>query len=219
MRRLLLLRPEPGLSHSAARAGGLGLKVIACPLFRVEPLAWAVPDAGYDALLLTSANAVRHGGPGLESLRSLPVHAVGQATADAAREAGFRVLTVGEQGVEALLGEIAATARLLHLAGEDQLVAPATVQIERRIVYRSSPIDRPALPPLSGLVVAVHSPRAGRRLAELAEDRTTTMIAAISPAAAAACGVGWERVEAAATPDDPTLLALAARLCQDSAQR
>ena len=44
MRKLLLLRPEPGLSASAERARAIGLDVIACPLFRVEPVEWAAPD-------------------------------------------------------------------------------------------------------------------------------------------------------------------------------
>ena len=69
MRKLLLLRPEPGLSASVTRARALGLDVIACPLFRVGPVEWALPDsARFDGLLLTSANALRNGGPGLRQL-------------------------------------------------------------------------------------------------------------------------------------------------------
>ena len=70
---------------------------------------------------------------------------------------------------------------------------------------------------LAGQTVAVHSPRAGRRLAELVDqagiDRATIRIAAISEAAAAAAGDGWAIREAAETPDEAALLALAARLC------
>lgn len=216
MRRLLLLRPEPGLSASAERARELGLEAIRYPLFHIEPLEWSAPDpASYDALLLTSANAVRAAGPTLKAFASLPVHAVGQATADAASDGGFRVETVGESDVADLLGKLPSDLRLLHLAGEDHRRADEG-RIERRIVYRSAVITDAKLPPLAGLVVAVHSPRAGRRLAELATDRAATIIAAISPAAAEACGRGWERVEAAARPNDNSLLALAASLCQTS---
>jgi uroporphyrinogen-III synthase len=74
------------------------------------------------------------------------------------------------------------------------------------------------LPPLQGLVAAVHSPRAGARLAELSAERDRTAIAAISPAAAEACGTGWERVECAVRPDDDSLLAVAALLCHTSAR-
>lgn len=216
MRKLLLIRPEPGLSVSADQARALGLEVVTCPLFRVEPIAWEPPDtADYDALLLTSANAVRHGGPGLEALKPLPVHAVGQATAKAAREAGFRIETVGDGDLAALLARLPTPLRLLHLAGENHRMTMDD-RIDRRIVYRSVAIPRPGLPPLDGLVIAVHSPRAGARLAELAGNCDRCAIAAISAAAAKACGPRWERIEAAARPDDASLLALAARLCHTS---
>lgn len=216
MRKLLLLRPEPGLSASAARARALGLDVICCPLFRVEPLAWDAPGpASYDALLLTSANAVRCGGQGLERLKELPVRAVGAATAAAARDAGFRVQTVGDSDVAALLAGLPGSVRLLHLAGEDFRDVDDR-RIDRRIVYRATAIANPHLPPPKGLVVAVHSPRAGRRFAELTATRACTAIAAISAAAAKQCGQGWERVEVAERPDDNSLLALTALLCHTS---
>lgn len=216
MRKLLLLRPEPGLSASMARAGELGLEVIACPLFRVEPVAWAAPDPGhYDGLLLTSANAIRHGGSQLERLKALPVHAVGEATAKAARNAGFGVQTVGSGDVADLLAKLAPSQRLLHLVGEDHRETGGA-RVERIIVYRVAAVGEPALPPVEGLVAAVHSPRAGHRLAELVDDRSRTAIAAISQAAAEACGPGWEQVAVAETPDDNSLLALAAMLCHTS---
>jgi uroporphyrinogen-III synthase len=217
MRRLLLLRPEPGLSASSERAQAMGLEVVTCPLFEVEPLEWSVPDAAkYDALLLTSANAIRHGSDALEALKSLPVHAVGTATAAAAKDAGFRVLTVGGGDLDDLLTKLPISLRLLHLAGEDRREAASGHQIDSLTVYRSVPIEAPNLPNLEGMVVAVHSPRAGRCLAELTTTHHHTAIAAISTAAAHACGDGWERVEVAERPDDASLLALAATLCHTS---
>jgi uroporphyrinogen-III synthase len=214
MRKLLLLRPEPGLSASVERAAAMGLEVIACPLFRVEAVEWAVPDPeDYDALLLSSANAVRHGGLGLETLKHLPVHAVGPATATAARDAGFQVLSIGRGDLTDLRAELPSSLRLLRLAGEDRRETPSREAVDTSVVYRSVPIEAPALPPLEGLVVAVHSPRAAHRLAELAGSRDRTAIAAISAAAAEACGGGWEHVESAAKPEDSALLALAAMLC------
>ena len=59
----------------------------------------------------------------------------------------------------------------------------------------------------------VHSPRAGERLGELVEDRGAVTIAAISPAAAATAGTGWEAVYIADAPTDDALLALAEQLC------
>ena len=216
----MLLRPEPGLLASVERARALGLDVIACPLFRVEAVEWLPPDPGeFDGLLLTSANAVRHGGPGLGQFRGLPVHAVGPATAEAAHEAGFQVATMGSTDVAGLLEKLPRSLRLLHLAGEQRRELSKGHLVTQISVYRSVAIDDPELPPLNGLVVAVHSPRSAAQLAELADSRSETAVAAISDVAAAACGEGWERVEAAAEPSDSSLLALAARLCQTSAPR
>ena len=220
MRQLLLVRPEPGLSASAERARQAGLDVICCPLFRIDPLEWELPDPnGYDGLLLTSANALRYGGSKLGDLKSLPVHAVGAATADAARAAGLEVATVGESDLTDLLTKLPVEKRLLHLAGDDHRQAATRHRIDRRIIYRSAPIEQPGLPPIDGLVVAVHSPRAGARLAELEDQRARTAIAAISVAAANATGGGWERVEIAERPNDSSLLALAASLCHTSPPR
>ena len=61
MRRVLVLRPEPGAAATVKRARARGLDAVAIPLFEIEPLAWEAPPAGgFDGLLLTSANAVRH---------------------------------------------------------------------------------------------------------------------------------------------------------------
>ena len=84
MKRLAVLRPEPGARATVERARAMGLDAFAMPLFKVEAVAWDVPDPNeFDALLLTSANAVRHGGAGLRRVLDSPVHAVGEATADA----------------------------------------------------------------------------------------------------------------------------------------
>ena len=223
MRRLFVLRPEPGASETAARAKAMGLDAVAAPLFEIGPVAWTAPSAaGFDGLLLTSANAVRHAGPPLAALQALPVFAVGETTAEAARRAGFTVEQTGTAGIDDLLGSIAESRRLLHLCGEDRRPqATSSRSILAVPVYRSRPLAAPhELAGVAGAVAAVHSPRAGKRLAELVdlESRASVRIAAISPAAADAVGAGWESVDAAETIGDEPLLALAARLCQKAAR-
>ncbi len=215
MRRILVLRPEPGATATMERARRLGLEAISVPLFEIIPESWTAPSPGqFDALLLTSANAARHGGNELKKLLDVPVYAVGEATADAARKAGFRVAFAGDAGVDGLMATIPANARLLHLCGEDR-IAPFDVRhsITPIPVYRAIEIPAPGLSPLSQSVSLIHSPRAGRRFAELVQERGGIAIAAISAAAAAAVGAHWEVVEVAAEPTDDALLALAARLC------
>lgn len=191
------------------------------PLFEVRPVAWHAPDpTAFDMLLLTSANALRHGGPELGRLRLLPVAAVGEATAAAARELGFRVELVGHAGVAALMQTLPPTLRLLHLAGHERSeIADAVHRIDVVNVYEATSIDPPNdLRVLAaGAVVALHSPRAASRLAALTEkhgiDRSTIALVAFSPAVAVAAGDGWERIAVAERPSDSALLALAAELC------
>lgn len=215
MRRVLVLRPEMGASATIARAKAIGLEALAVPLFEVEPVRWVVPDlAGFDGLLLTSANAIRHGGKQLDRLRALPAFAVGEATAEAALQAGFDVVATGESGIDGLLGSIEPHVRLLHLTGEDRREPPDPRRpIVSIAVYRARSIDTPDLSAAPGSVALIHSPRAGRRFAELIDDRALIAIAAISPAAAEAVGTGWEIVRSAERPTDEAVLALAACLC------
>lgn len=211
MRPLVIFRPEPGASATAERAQAMGLTVCRHLLFAVEPVAWTMPEGAFDGLLLTSANAIRHA----RDLPRLPVHAVGEATAAAARDAGAEVASVGTGGVDALLATLHPRLRLLHLAGEERVV-PETQgpTITVVTVYRTRPLSLPSAELVEDAVMLVHSPAAGRRVNTLACDRARVRIAAISPAAADACGEGWAEVAAASQPDDATLLSLAAKLCK-----
>lgn len=209
MKRLLILRPEPGASASVARARAMGIEALACPLFEVVPVPWTVVPDDYDGIVATSANAFRHGGVGLDALRALPVHAVGEATAKAAREAGFSFASVGDGGAAAMA---LPPGRWLHLAGRDHVRVPGTTAV---VVYESRALDPAPLPDVAGMVIAVHSARAGARLAELASDRASASIVAISAAAAEACGPGWAEVAVADVPREAAVLALAGQLCQN----
>jgi uroporphyrinogen-III synthase len=221
MRRVLVLRPEPGASATVERAREQGLDAVAVPLFEVAPIEWEVPEGGsFDGLLLTSANAVRHSGDRIEKLRGLRAYAVGEATAEAARDAGFDIAAAGDSGVDRLLGSIDADLKLLYLCGEDRREPEgARQQITAVPVYRAKAIEEPDLSMTEDSVALIHSPRAGRRFAELVDDRRSISIAAISEAAAEAAGDGWERVESAKQPNDEALLALVARLCNKPAPK
>ena len=216
MSKVVILRPEPGASATLARAEAMGVEAVAIPLFAVAPVDWASPDAGdFDALLLTSANAVRHGGIQLASLSSLPAYCVGAATAAAAEAAGLGIADTGKGNAADLAERLPTDLRFLHLTGRNHRSVPAVTEIA---VYDSVAIDPPpSLDGLTGGVAMVHSPRAGARLAELVAERDEDArgkiaIAAISPAAAAACGTGWRAVQSAPVPSDAALLELAASL-------
>lgn len=220
-RGLLVVRPEPANARTAARLRAGGGDVLCLPLFAAVPVAWTPPDpARFDALLLTSAQAVRLAGAGLATLAALPVIAVGTETAEAARAAGLSVAAIGTGGVtEALAaGRAAGLTRPLHLAGRDHIDSGHPTAI----VYASAetPIDRDVFAAAAtGRIVLLHSVRAARRVAALlADTRQATEIAALSPAARQAAGEGWAFAIAAPTPDDAALCALALARAIDPAR-
>ncbi|MEP9358888.1 uroporphyrinogen-III synthase [Sphingomonas sp. KR3-1] len=218
-RAIAVLRPEPGNRVTASAIEAAGRAAIRLPLFTARPVPWTLPDpARFDALLLTSANAVRHGGPQLDALLGLPVHAVGHVTAEAARRIGFAIAHIGEGGAAALVqaAEAMGVRRALLLGGRERMLGAGGIVAEAITVYASEAleIDQAQAVRLRGAVVLVQSARAGARLAELVapDHRAITSIAAISTRAAVAAGPGWRRVEIAADTQPDTLLALALHL-------
>jgi uroporphyrinogen-III synthase len=222
MRPLVIVRPEPGASATARAARQFGLDPRVLPLFVVRPLEWRSPDpADFDALLFTSANAIRHGGPELEGLRGLPAHCVGEATAQATREHGFEIANVGSGRVDSLLHSLPGELRLLHLCGFHRREPATPAQTIRAVpVYSSDEIPTPnGFRAVERSVVALHSPRAAARLGRLADElglaRGEIALAAISPETAEAAGTGWEALLSAQEPTDTALLAIAAELCKN----
>lgn len=220
-RAVVVLRPEPGAARTVARLEALGLTTLRLPLFAVTPVAWTPPDpAVYDCLLLTSANAARHAGPGLAALATLPVVAVGAETAAAARAAGLAVAVTGDRDAAAAidLARAAGFVQLLHLAGRDRA---ADFGLDTITIYSSDPLGPPPrdIATLAGVVVLLHSSRAARRFAALAArarlDRADVRIAAISDAVAGAAGEGWRAIRVAPAPDDAALALVARDLAID----
>ena len=209
-RLLLVLRPQPGADATAERARTLGLQPVVAPLFAIRPMPWAAPPAAeFDALLFTSASAVRAAGD-VSAYAHLPVVAVGDATADAARRAGLTITETGDADGRAVVAA-SRFGRLLHLAGRRHapLDDPRVTSVP---VYAAEALPPPDLP-LHG-VALLHSGRAARRFAAVVADRANYDLVAISPAVAIDAGAGWRSVVAAAQPRDAAMLALAAPLCE-----
>ena len=212
--RMIVVRPAPGDVGTVARLAARGIEAEAIPLFAVAPVAWTPPDPrDFDALLLTSGNAVRHGGSGLHALRQLPVVAVGASTATAARAAGLAVALTGDGDAVAARAQAEAhgLGRLLHLAGRDR-VAVGTATIT---VYASDPLPIAAetAARFAGATVLLHSARAAAAVAAMVDrdgiDRASVRLAAFSAAVARAAGAGWRTVAVAAVPTDAALIAAA----------
>ena len=223
---LVVIRPEPGCAATVSAARDAGLDPQGFPLFAVTPRSWSAPPPdAHDALLLGSANAIRHAGPGLAAVRHLPAYAVGDATADVARASGITVIGQGQGGLQSVLGQLDPThRRLLRLAGEERiaLTPPAGVTLAERVVYasRAQPMP-PELVKLLGepALVALHSAEAAHHFAaECVRNglrRARLRLCALGPRIAAAAGDGWGEVAVAADTSDRALLALARQMCQD----
>ncbi|MCJ2132908.1 uroporphyrinogen-III synthase [Methylobacterium sp. J-026] len=125
--RVWVARPEPGAARTGAALTARGHVPLVAPVLVVRPTGAPPPDGTFDALLLTSANAV----PMLRDAavpRGLPVFAVGPRTAALAGRAGLGLVREGPGdagGLAALVaGTLAPGARLLHAAGAERKPEP-----------------------------------------------------------------------------------------------
>jgi uroporphyrinogen-III synthase len=90
MRRVLVTRPQPGARRTAARLDAAGFAPFVLPLTEIVPLDATLPSRDIAALIVSSANAIRHAPAKFFSFFSdKPVFAVGDETAEAARAVGF----------------------------------------------------------------------------------------------------------------------------------
>ncbi|MEO0441484.1 MAG: uroporphyrinogen-III synthase [Pseudomonadota bacterium] len=224
---VLILRPRDSALRTAAKVRDLGLEPIVDPLFELESIDWAPPDVSqFDSLLLTSANAVTFAGPALEKFSDLPVLAVGEKTAEAARKAGLTIAESGNGGAAELLAGLPDDryVQMLRLTGKDHVALdPSGRKIENRKVYqaRSLPLGHDARHQLaSGCAVLLFSARAGQILeSQLQLARVSpgsSRIFALSDNIAAGLALTWEGVHVALQPTEDALLSLLAPLCSGS---
>jgi uroporphyrinogen-III synthase len=128
---VLVTRPHPDGEATAVALRGRGFEVLLAPMLRFEPVAFADDaETYYGAVIATSANALRaiEPQPAARRLFKLPLFAVGEHTASAARKAGFRKVIAAEGGAMSLRDLVLESARarvfkkasmLLYLAGAD----------------------------------------------------------------------------------------------------
>ena len=128
---VLLTRPSPDNEASGEALRSRGFEVLLAPMLRVEPVPFADdPDADYQAVIATSANALRAVADALarSDLRNLPLYAVGEHTASVARNIGFARVVTAKGDAAALRDRLLDSLRarelkkkrpLLYLAGAD----------------------------------------------------------------------------------------------------
>jgi uroporphyrinogen-III synthase len=230
--RLAVTRPQADSERTATALRARGHQVLVAPLMRVEAVAVDLRGT-WAAVIMTSANAsaAMAAHPARAALIKLPVFAVGQRSADVARQAGFADVTSAGGDVRDLVRLIAArradsSGLLLYLAGEDRAadligkLSARGIAAEMRIVYRA--VTAPYPPELiaalkAGEIDAVlHFSRrsadnylAGAReaglLAEALAPRHVCLSALIAEPLA---GAGASRIAIAWRPDEAALVDL-----------
>ncbi|NLH79719.1 MAG: hypothetical protein GX458_02590, partial [Phyllobacteriaceae bacterium] len=231
--RVLVTRAEDQGRATEARLAAAGLDGVVAPLTRIVLDGdVALPLDGAQAIVVTSLNGVAALAlnDDVDRLRALPLYAVGDKTAAAARARGFsRVVSAsGDRRALAarLVGDLVPTAgALVWAAGADRTaelaVELAAAGFDLRIaeVYRSEPVvdlpDAVAADLAGGRIdaIAVYSPRSAEILVAALEARgfspssSRFRIHAISEAAAEPLRrAGYDRIVVADRPDESGLL-------------
>ncbi|HSF96305.1 MAG TPA: uroporphyrinogen-III synthase [Thermohalobaculum sp.] len=218
--KVLLTRPLEESRALAARLEADGIETLIWPLTRIVPLVTELKlPFNIDAILFTSANGVR-ALAALTDRRDWPALCVGDATARAARQAGY--LNCFSAGGDArALADLARRSGLrnfLHPRGRDAAgdlkgwLAETGQHVAELILYEARETGAPPAPVASALargevdLVTVWSPRNGeilaRHLAGLDADLGGTDALAISAAARESLAeAGFRRVALADRPD------------------
>ena len=217
MRRVWITRTQPQADATATRLRAMGLESVVAPVLVSRPVAEVDIDlSGIEALAFTSAAAVRAFADRSPE-RTLPVFAVGAATAETARGAGFGSILTGGGDVHALAATIAEAGPgpVLNPTAREPAADLAALLAARGIsatsiaVYETVPTE--AATPTDIDAIMVHSPRAARIVAGLiSPERAPALSAfAISEAAAATLRtLAFANIATAPFPDEASLLRL-----------
>ena len=151
--RLILTRPRDDADALVGPLAALDIETLVEPLLCIRYRDGPAPDlAGVQAILATSANGVRALARRSDE-RGLPVYAVGDTTAKAARSAGYALVDSAAGTVEDLVRLVAArldasAGALLHVAGQTVagdlggLMASAGFAFRRHVLYEATPTER-----------------------------------------------------------------------------
>lgn len=233
--KAIITRPSPDGESFAAEAARIGVEPILSPVMAIRRRAGPVDLAGVGTLAFTSANGVRVFA-GLVRERSLPVFAVGETTAAAARRAGFVAVETAAGEATSLVDVISRSkpqSAVLHLAGSDRagdlcaLLAARGIESRRAVIYDAVEIADLSTEAKAALAdsrqsvaVVLFSPRSARLF--LKQARAAGLAGALGGALAvclsrevalAAREVEWNEVEIASARRGEAMLALLAAAC------
>ena len=223
--RVAITRAMPEAERTAERVRARGHEAILAPLLTIIPCGYNTSTEGAQALVFTSSNGVR-AFPDARGAREKIVLAVGDATAEAARAAGFADVR-SASGDVAALAELAKAlldpraGKLIHIGGNHVAgdlagaLAAHGFQVERRVAYAAvaaAVLPEAFLAPLD--IVLFHSVRAAEIFLALGAPGAERLVAGcISPAVAeAAAKTAWREIVVAPAPREDALLSATLRV-------
>jgi uroporphyrinogen-III synthase len=233
---VLVTRPQAEGEATAIRLRNRGVEVLLAPMLRFEALPFHDRDqARYDAVIVTSANALHAIAPQLarHRLLQLPLFAVGEHTAAAAHDAGFSEVVAAGGDAQALRDlvlervkeeQLKSSAVLLYLAGADLSrdlageLSTAGLTVVTHTTYRMTPVgDLPREVSdafMAGKIEAVlhYSRRSARAFLDAARASGVEISALALPQCCISAAVaavlhdaGATQVVTAASPDENAL--------------
>jgi uroporphyrinogen-III synthase len=230
--RLLLTRPRADADALATILGDRGFDTLIAPVMEIIPLELELSaDADYQAILLTSGNAVDALVASALKLDT-PIFCVGDATARRLAETSFSDVRSAKGAtddlVELVLRDLDPTGNpVLYLSGMmvaadiGAAIADAGFIVDRRVVYRAQAIESPGEAVIAELAagkvdgVMFYSPRSARIFLDHLTNAKLELVAkemtafCISHAAAdVARALAWRKVAVSSRPNQVDLLAL-----------
>lgn len=233
--RLLVTRPREDAESFAQALASRGIDTVIEPMIEIIDVPGpALAGGDHQAVLFTSVNGVRalmrRNRGDLTEFRDLPALTVGDATARAARDAGFRQVESAAGDVVALTALVTGRlspgdGSLLHIAGSQVAgdlagtLASAGFRVQRAAIYAArkatvlSAATRDALNRGMIDVVTFFSPRTAAAFVTLGREADALPVLAgiaalcLSQAVAQAAGVvPWRAIVVAPRPDQESLL-------------
>jgi uroporphyrinogen-III synthase len=218
-KRIAVTRAQPEADATAARIRARGHEAIIAPLLEIVPRAVDTNVGDAQALLFTSSNGV-HAFPVTQDAKTIRVFAVGDATAEAAHDAGFANTESADGDVRTLAALVESkldprAGKLIHIGGADLAgdlggeLAATGFSVERRIAYAAMPAQTlPSSFQQALDIVLFHSARAAEAFIALGAPNASHMTAACISAntAVAARKTAWSRVIVAPRPREIDLL-------------
>ena len=238
--RMLVTRPEPDASETAARLAALDIEAVACPLLTLETLKTSLPEPrGFAAIAVTSANALRalEARDASHPYRGLRVYAVGERTAAYASELGFTNVVAAGGSLADLAEKLAhagLTGPVFYPTAREpsgdlaKSLAPYGVMVITAHVYAMNPVANLPEDVLADLAagtigaVLLYSRRTAETLVRLVGDRLSRaartrigMLCLSENVAEPAVGAHFVRIGLADYPSEEAMMGLALSFARD----